>query len=281
MNPASIVIRLVLAWIALVAGQMLAGMLVPVRIPVVVPNVFSWMLVADAAIVLAMGSAALRSEWRGGKLAAALFAVPAAVAIANMVEGKIFLVQLPIDWRGITTLTVVGYAIAAILWMIIFRRPIAETPAGSWAFPERNLGQKILRFLACAVSYVFLYYLAGMVIFPFVRDFYMRIGVPPVWVIVPLQLLFRGPLFVLLCLLLLRMFRLPRLSGALAVGLAFTLVSGVATLIIPNPFFPDSVRWAHFCEVTSSNFLFGCVVGWIWGKPGTARATVKLTPRTV
>ena len=174
-----------------------------------------------------------------------------------------------------------GYAIAAILWMIIFRRPIAETPAGSWAFPERNLGQKIVRFLACAVSYVFLYYLAGMIIFPFVRDFYMRIGVPPVWVIVPLQLLFRGPLFVLLCLLLLRMFRLPRLSGALAVGLAFTLVSAVATLIIPNPFFPDSVRWAHFCEVTSSNFLFGCVVGWIWGKPGTARATVKLTPRTV
>ena len=61
------------------------------------------------------------------------------------------------------------------------------------------------------------------------------------------------------------MFRLPRWSGALAVGLAFTLVSGVATLIIPNPFFPDSVRWVHFGEVTSSNFVFGVVVGWVWG----------------
>ena len=280
MNAAKIVARLVLAWIALVAAQMLAGMLVPVHIPVV-PSVFLWMLVADAAVVLAMGSAALRSDWRGWKLAAALFAVPAVVTIANMVEGAIFLSELHIDWRGITTVTVLGYAIAAILWMIVFRGPIAETPVGSWAFPERSLGQKILRFLACVVSYVFLYYLAGTIIFPFVRDFYAGIGVPPVRVIVPLQLLFRGPLFVLLCLLLLRMFRLPRWSGALAVGLSFTLVSGIAALIIPNPYFPDSVRWVHFGEVTSSNFVFGCIVGWVWGSAGTARAAARLTPQPV
>jgi hypothetical protein len=127
--------------------------------------------------------------------------------------------------------------------------------------------------------YIVLYYTAGLIIFPFVRDFYMRIGVPTVRVIVPLQLLFRGPLFVLLCLLLLRMFRLPRWSGAFAVGLSFTLVSGVAALIIPNPFFPDAVRWAHFCEVTSSNFVFGCLVGLVWGKAESARRAAKLSPQ--
>ncbi len=41
--------------------------------------------------------------------------------------------------------------------------------------------------------------------------------------IVAMQFLLRGPMFILVCLLLLRMFRLPHLAGALAVGLAFTV----------------------------------------------------------
>jgi hypothetical protein len=45
---------------------------------------------------------------------------------------------------------------------------------------------------------------------------------------------------------LLRMLRLPHLSGALAVGLAFTFISGVAALIMPNGIFANTVRWAHF-----------------------------------
>lgn len=63
------------------------------------------------------------------------------------------------------------------------------------------------------------------------------------------------------------MIGLPRWKGALAVGLAFTLLSGVAPLVMPNPYFPDAVRWVHFGEVVSSNFVFGALVGLIWGKP--------------
>lgn len=36
---------------------------------------------------------------------------------------------------------------------------------------------------------------------------------------------------------------------------------------MPNPYFPDSVRWVHFMEVTSSNFVFGVIVAWLWGQP--------------
>ena len=115
-------------------------------------------------------------------------------------------------------------------------------------------------------TYVMLYISAGMIVIPYVRDFYATQHIPSMGQIVLLQFFIRGPVFVLVCLLLLRMFRLSGLSGALAVGLSFTLLSGVATLIITNPFFPDSIRWFHFCEVTSSNFLFGCVVGWAWGR---------------
>ena len=90
--------------------------------------------------------------------------------------------------------------------------------------------------------------------------------------ILGLQLLVRGPVFILLCLALVRMLGLPRLGGALAVGAVFTILSGVAPLLMPNPFFPDAVRWAHFCEVTSSNFVFGAIVGWLWGQPKLAQS---------
>jgi hypothetical protein len=81
--------------------------------------------------------------------------------------------------------------------------------------------------------------------------------------IVGLQLLVRGPLFILLCLLLTRMLGRPRLRGAFVVGILFTVLSGVAPLLMPNPYFPDSARWVHFSEVVSENFIFGAIVAWL------------------
>lgn len=39
---------------------------------------------------------------------------------------------------------------------------------------------------------------------------------------------------------------------------------------MPNPYFPDSVRWVHFAEATSENFVFGAIVAWLWGQPTRA-----------
>ena len=92
--------------------------------------------------------------------------------------------------------------------------------------------------------------------------------------LIALQLLVRGPVFVACCLLLVRMLGLPGSKAALAVGTAFALVSGVAPLMVPNPFLPDAVRWVHFAEVVSSNLVFGAVVVWIWKASRTSTSTV-------
>lgn len=92
-----------------------------------------------------------------------------------------------------------------------------------------------------------------------------------------MQLLVRGPIIVGLCLLLLRLLRLPRVSGALAVGIALALLNGVAPLLIPNPYLPDAVRWAHLFEIASSNFVFGWIVGWLWGRPNPASRALSQT----
>jgi hypothetical protein len=276
MNAAKIIARMVLAWIALLAAQIGAGMLVHINAPPM-PHALFWMMVSNTVVVLALGAAALRSDWRDWRLLGALFFIPAAIETVNLIEGVIFLTNANMDWRGIFLFRILSFAVAALLWLFVFRSaPVPGSPVSS-PLPHRSTAQMLGRFALCAACYVFLYFLAGTIVFPYVRDFYATQHIPSAGQIVSLQFLLRGPVFILVCLTLLRMFRLPHLSGALVVGLAFTLLSGVATLILPNPIFPDNVRWAHFCEVTSSNFAFGFVVGWVWGHAQRVRELAHAT----
>lgn len=121
-----------------------------------------------------------------------------------------------------------------------------------------------------------LYFVAGSIIFPFVRDFYATQTLPSVGKIVALQLLVRGPIFIGVCLLLGRLIVLPRWAGAFAVGAVFAILSGIAPLLMPNPFFPDLVRWVHMAEVTSSNFLFAAGVRLLWGRSGEGESPAQL-----
>jgi hypothetical protein len=278
MKSGKTIVQFLLAWIALLAAQIVAGMLIHTSTPIM-PNIMRWLMLSNALVVVALGAAATRSEWKGWRLYVALFSIPVGIAAINMLEGVIFLTNAKIDWRGIFLLTVAGYAIAAALWTVLFNRK-AET-ASDWAIPARTFPQKLWRMALCSAAYVFLYLLAGTIVFPYVREYYATQHIPSMGHLVLLQFCIRGPLFVLVCLVLLRMLRMNGWSGAVCVGLTFTILSGVATLILPNPFFPDAVRCAHFCEVTSSNFVFGCVVGLVWGKPATATARAKLTAQPV
>ena len=75
------------------------------------------------------------------------------------------------------------------------------------------------------------------------RSFYATQALPSTGTIVGSRLLVRGPLFILLCLLLTRMLGMPRLSGALAVGVLFTVRSGVASLLVGENF----IIWRDGC----------------------------------
>ena len=270
MNALKIAVRFVLAWIALLAAQIAVGMVVHPKTPAN-PHPVLFLLVSNALVVLAMGWAALRSDWRDWRLLSALFLIGAAVQFANWIEGALYLPNVGIEWRGFIIYEVLTAGVGAVLWLFVFRGASVPESANDHPIPHRSLPQMAWRFLLCSAVYVFLYFLAGTIIFPFVRDFYATQHLPSQGQIISLQFFLRGPIYILVCLTLLRMLRLPHLSGALAVGLVFTFISGVAGLIMPNGIFPNTVRWAHFWEVSTSNFVFGMVVAWLWGQAQQVR----------
>jgi hypothetical protein len=228
--------------VALLAAQIIAGMVVPMKMPAGAPNhMLAWVAATDLLVMAALGLVAARSEWRGWKLGVALAAIPLTIAAANWIEGAVYLVQSKISWSRIAALTTLTYALVTPLWVLIFGRKMGEGHAHYQPFQSQTTGQKIAKFLISDVAYLLFYLTAGFIIFPFVKDFYATQTVPTLGKIAALQLLIRAPMFIGICLLLVRTLGMSRTAGAITAGLVFAVLSGVAPLLIP-------------------------VVGWIWGQ---------------
>jgi len=259
------ILRGVLAFIGIIVAQTIGGMLVPIKAPPV-PHMFEWLLVANALVAAALTVLAVRSDWRGWQLGAALAAIPFIISTANIIEGSVFLKNSNLPWPRIFLHSLISAILIVPVWTLLFGRRDTTSPHYH-PIQAKGRGERAWKFVVSDLSYIVLYYAAGMIIFPFVRNFYATQQLPSQGTIVALQLLIRGPIFVVLCLGFTRMLGMPRLTGALTVGALFTVLSGVAPLLIPNPYFPDAVRWVHFCEVVSENFVFGAIVAWLWGQP--------------
>ena len=200
-------------------------------------------------------------------------AVPLTIAFSGAIEGAFFLTNSGIAWPRLFAYAILSWAFTAPVWML-FGRPAAVISESYRPIASKARDERAWKFVASDLAYGFLYFAAGAIIFPYVKDFYGTQQLPSHLRILAMQLLVRGPIFIVLCVALVRMLGLPRLSGALAVGVVFSLLSGVTPLLTPNPFLPDVVRWVHMCEVTSSNFVFGTIVGWLWGRPRLAQFAV-------
>jgi hypothetical protein len=266
--------KVLIAGVAIFIFQTIASAIVPVNVTMP-PHTLPWLIVANFMTAATLVLVASRSEWRGWRLGVAISTIPIVLGLINMIEGAIFLTNSGIDWPSFMADTVITYELAVPLWILLFAKRGESTGETYHPVDSRPSSERLWKFAACDVSYPVLYFLAGTIIFPFVRDFYASQTLPPAGRLIAMQLLVRGPILVGLCLLLLRLLRLPRVSGALAVGVVLALLNGVAPLLIPNPYLPDVVRWAHLFEIAGSNFVFGGIVGWLWGRSGSVARTLS------
>ena len=218
------VVRTILAFVALVAIQTVIGILLPLKTPPV-PHQMPWLLLSNAVMAGAMSFAAVRSEWRGWRLGAALSGIALAILTVDVIEGVFFLKNLQIEWGRIFLIALIGSLLMVPVWALLFgRRP--ESTAHYHPIEAKSRGERAWKFALSDLTYLFLYFTAGAIIFPFVKSFYATQQLPAMGPIIGMQLLVRGPVFVMVCLGLTRMLGLPRLRGAFAVGMVFTLITG-------------------------------------------------------
>ena len=75
----------------------------------------------------------------------------------------------------------------------------------------------------------------------------------------------RGVLWILIALPALAVTRGSLMHKGLIIGLLFAVLSS-SQLLLPNPFMSDMVRMGHLIETAPSNFLWGFIIAWCFGK---------------
>jgi hypothetical protein len=226
---------------------------------------FAWGIAADLLAAIAIASIARRSTLHGWQLATAVSGFYFGIHGVNAVEAVAY---LDIKWSLALQVLIAG-VVAIPAWKFIFGREPA-CAAGRFPWAQRSRSSWAARLIVANVAYLLIYISAGLLVYPHVKEFYSTQAMPPFSKIVVLQLLIRGPVFVGLCLLLVRMLPLSRARTSIMIGFIFATVSGIIPLMVPNPFLPEAVRFAHLCEVVGSNFLFAALVArllWLDQRP--------------
>lgn len=270
-------IRLLTSWllltIALIAAAPPAVQLAGVQLPASAPESGSpgallvWALLSNGLIAAVLLNLGARSTRRGAALLVGLFAIAFGLGhVAGLVEGWFFRVLTGPMTARLAVMGAITSLVGCVgtVWLTT-RDRVALTPgdASPWRLDPARL-------VAVAALYVVTYFAAGVLVFPFVRDFYAAAGLPHRGVIAAVQFFARGPLFAVLLSWLVCSTSGTRGARALRAAVTLSLVGGVAPLLLPNPFMPDAVRWAHSVEVGVSHVIFGALAGWLLAPPTSA-----------
>ncbi len=216
---------------------------------------------------------ASRSSWRGSKrVAGIVFTVFMVSSFMTQIEtlffGSAFEALTTADVILIMLAPLPSITAAALLCVKLYGA--GDTAAKAGPLPLMPL---IKRIAALGAVYTAIYFLFGYFVFEALRVFYS--GSPEdagfigqlmnnELVIYPFQFL-RGMMFAAFTLPLLSMLRGNKNAFFKSVCLVY--LTAAVVLIIPNPLFPDTVRWAHFIEMLSSMLVFGIITGLAMYRP--------------
>jgi len=228
-------------------------------------SVISALLIVCTLQTIVLSYPIIRSRWTGWKLVLTIFFVFFGVTtFLSQIETVVFLRYLMdvVPAEIIPRLFVQGAVVAGLF------SPVAVLIHGKMKSIEElhspnnlvmPLSEWMWKLILIAVIYVVIYFSFGMLVFmPLAgeafQEFYGNLQLP-VWIL-PFQMV-RGVIFGLIAIPVIRMMNSERVQ--LAVALLFSVLMG-SLLLLPNPFMPETIRMAHFVEVTTSNFLFGWLV---------------------
>lgn len=232
------------------------------------PERLVWAAVAGLLAAAALAFVASRIRSSREQRFVAFFVLLAGLDVAAQAQAAYFFT--PDITAGTFTMIVirivVASAILAGLATMAFHSLAPDAPRAP-GLHVSDLGW-LWRIPAAAAIYFLLFLAAGLLIWPFVREFYAdqlaegRLGLLNFeWEYL------NGVWFALLVLPVLRLAAGDWLRAGITAGLALMLIRGVAGLIVPSPALPIDIRLWHLIEVSWSNFVYGLAVAYIFVRP--------------
>jgi hypothetical protein len=228
-------------------------------------------------ITIVLAHVILRSRWAGWRLMATVFLVFYGVmTFMPQIESAVFLTRLPPSMLPrlflMGALTAAPFSVLAVP-ILGKRKPNAEDAAHNarLVMPTNEWAWKLA---VIAIAHVILYFSFGYFVAwknPAVREYYggndpgsffaqMSTVLANTWWLIPFQMS-RGLMWVAIALPVIRMLKGGWQETGLALGLLFAVTN--VQLLLPNPYMPEAVRMTHLVETASSNFIFGCLIGWL------------------
>ena len=246
-----------------------------------IPSPFDFLVVSAGHVAVIM-ILLLSSRWVSWKLSlAAFFAYFGVTTAMAQIETAYFLTGLTLPPGLLPRLVLMGFLTAVIfiplavviLWRVR-KQPVDSLPNERLVMPLR---QWLWKLAAIMPIYLLLYYGAGYFIAwqnPELRAFYggtdpgsffaqlLSIIQNDPW-LTPFQMV-RSLLWVMFVLPVIRMTRGSAWWTAVVVGLLLAVPMNIGH-ILPNPLFPlASIRLSHLIETSSSNFIFGLAITWLF-----------------
>ncbi|HAK55823.1 MAG: hypothetical protein QF463_15880 [Vicinamibacterales bacterium] len=226
-----------------------------------------WALVSAFITVWALAFVARRVRADAEKLFVAFFIILAGLRFAAQAQAAYFFEPdvSAARFTGVLLQLLCASAVLAAAAAVLLGReaadPTRERPAG---FGLSDLGW-LWRIPAIGCVYLVFLLVAGLIIWPFVREFYAEHEAQQ-----RLGLLFfeweylNGVLFALITLPFLRLVPGGWLRAGITAGTALCLIRGIGGLVVPSPYMPTSIRFWHMFEVGWSNFVYGLAIAYVF-----------------
>lgn len=247
------------------------------------------LLIVCAFQTIVLSYPIIRSRWTGWRLVVTIFFVFYGVmTFLSQIETVVFLdflvniVPTEMIPKLFTQGAIIGVLFSPLAVLIHGRIKGAEESQE----PNRRLvmpwTEWVWKLILIAVIYVVIYFSFGMFVFrPLAgeafQEYYVGLQLPA-WIL--LFQMMRAMIWTALALPVIRMMKGRWWEAGLAVALLFSVLMGFL-LLLPNPYMPDTIRMAHFVEVSLSNFLFGWVVVWLLNRHhGSLHELFKWSERT-
>jgi hypothetical protein len=227
-----------------------------------------WAMISAFIVVWALAFVARRARATTEQLFVALFVILAGLQFAAHAQAAYFFEPdvSAVRFTGvIVQLLLASTLLAAAAAFTLGVDSASQVTHGQ----TRSFGLSDLQWLwripASGAIYFVLFLVAGIIIWPFVQEFYaaqleqQRLGLLNFeWEYL------NGVWFALITLPLVRLVPGSWWRAGVTLGVALCLIRGIGALIVPNPYMPASIRFWHMFEVGWSNFVYGLTIAYVF-----------------